>query len=144
MNKGGVPRANPDWPVSIGTAAKLSGVSAKRVRHYESLGLLPAVSRTDGGYRQYTEADVHRLRFMKRCRELGFSMADMADLIQLWQDRGRASASVQRIARKHLAELETKVASLQAMQRSLQSLIQCCHGDDRPECPILDDLAGKG
>ena len=129
------------WPVNIGMAARLSGVSAKMVRHYESMGLLPAVARTDSGYRQYTQADVHSLRFMKRCRELGFSMVDMASLVQLWHNRSRASASVQQIARRHLAELETRVNALQAMQRSLQELIHCCHGDERPECPILDDLA---
>lgn len=132
------------WPVNIGVAARLSGVSAKMVRHYESMGLLPPVARTDSGYRQYTQADVHSLRFMKRCRELGFSMVDMASLVQLWHHRGRTSASVQHIAQNHLAELEARVTALQAMQRSLQELIRCCHGDERPECPILDDLAGTG
>jgi len=135
-------KASQAWPVHIGRAAQLSGVSAKMVRHYESMGLLQAVPRTDGGYRQYTQADVHRLRFIKRCRELGFSMADMVSLMQLWQDQSRSNAQVQGIARKHMQALEERIAALQAMQRSLQQLVSCCHGDGRPECPILDDLAG--
>ena len=132
------------WPVNIGTAARLSGVSAKMIRHYESMGLLPPVARTEGGYRQYSQADVHSLLFMKRCRDLGFSMADMGSLIQLWHNRQRASCQVQQIAQKHLDALQAKVSSLQAMQRSLQTLVNSCHADDRPQCPILDDLAREG
>lgn len=128
--------------VNIGQAAKWSGVSAKMLRHYESLGLLGRVVRTDSGYRQYTSADVNTLRFIKRSRDLGFSMAEIAELVNLWQDRSRASASVKSIARKHLDELGTRIAAMQAMQRSLQELLQNCHGDARPDCPILDDLAG--
>jgi MerR family copper efflux transcriptional regulator len=128
--------------VNIGQAAKLSGVSAKMLRHYESLDLLGQVFRTDSGYRQYTSADVNTLRFIKRSRDLGFSMAEIAELVNLWQDRSRASASVKSIARKHLDELGTRIAAMQAMQRSLQELLQNCHGDARPDCPILDDLAG--
>ena len=130
------------WPVNIGTAAGRSGVSAKMVRHYESLGLLPRVSRTDSGYRQYGEADVHTLRFIKRSRDLGFSMAEIAELVGLWQNRRRASASVRRIAQKHADDLAQRIDEMQAMQRTLQHLIHCCHGDGRPDCPILDDLAG--
>ena len=129
------------WPVNIGTAARLSGVSAKMVRHYESLGLLPAVARTDGGYRQYSEAEVHTLRFIKRSRDLGFSMAEIGELVGLWQNRRRASASVRRIAEKHAEELAQKIAAMQGMQKTLKHLIHCCHGDERPECPILEDLA---
>jgi Cu(I)-responsive transcriptional regulator len=129
-------------PVNIGAAARLSGVSAKMLRHYESLGLLGQVDRTDNGYRQYTAADVHTLRFIKRCRELGFSMAEIAELVNLWQNRSRASASVKRIAQKHVNDLNARIAAMQAMQRSLNALLQHCHGDARPECPILDDLAG--
>ena len=130
------------WPVNIGSAARLSGVSAKMVRHYESLGLLPAVGRTDSNYRQYSEQQVETLRFVKRARELGFSMAEIAELVGLWHNRRRASASVRRIAQKHADELAQRIAAMQAMQRTLDHLVHCCHGDERPDCPILDDLAG--
>jgi Cu(I)-responsive transcriptional regulator len=135
--------SQPEVPVAIGEAARRSGVSAKMLRHYESLGLLGQVVRTDSGYRQYTAADVHTLRFIKRCRDLGFSMAEIAELVNLWQNRSRASASVKRIAQKHVDELSTRIAAMQAMQRSLNDLLQHCHGDARPDCPILDDLAGE-
>lgn len=129
------------WPVSISHAAELSGISAKMVRHYESLGLLPRVARTDSGYRQYSEADVHTLRFIKRARDLGFSMAEIAELVALWQNRRRASASVKRIAQQHAADLTQRIEAMQAMQRTLNQLLHHCHGDERPDCPILDDLA---
>ena len=131
------------WPVNIGSAAALSGISAKMVRHYESLGLLPRVTRTDSGYRQYSEADVHTLRFIKRARDLGFSMAEIGELVALWQNRRRASASVKRIAQKHVDELAARIAAMQAMQRTLGHLLHHCHGDERPDCPILDDLSGR-
>ena len=131
------------WPVAIGTAARLSNVSAKMVRHYESLHLLAAVARTDSGYRQYSEADVRTLQFIKRGRDLGFSMAEIAELVSLWHNRRRASASVKRIAQKHVNDLAQRIKAMQAMQRTLSSLMHRCHGDDRPDCPILDDLAGK-
>ncbi len=127
--------------VPIGTAAQRAGVSARMVRHYESLGLLPAVARTEAGYRQYSEADIHALRFIRRARDLGFSMPEIATLLGLWQDKRRASASVKQIAQAHIADLGERIAAMQAMQRTLQSLVQCCHGDQRPDCPILDDLA---
>jgi Cu(I)-responsive transcriptional regulator len=130
-----------NWPVNIGEAARLSGVSAKMVRHYESLGLLPRVARTDSGYRLYGEADVHTLRFVKRARDLGFSMEEIGELVGLWQNRRRASANVRRIAQKHADDLQQRIAAMQEMQRTLQHLIHCCHGDERPECPILDALA---
>ena len=129
------------WPVNIGTAADMTGISAKMVRHYESLGLLPPITRTDSGYRQYSEADVHTLRFIKRSRDLGFSMAEIAELVALWQNRRRTSASVKRIAQQHVDELAQRIQAMQAMQRSLRQLLHHCHGDERPECPILDDLA---
>ena len=129
-------------PWSIGEAARRSGVSARMVRHYEGLGLLPAVARTESGYRQYSEADIHTLRFVKRSRDLGFSMEEIAELVGLWHNRRRASASVKRIAQKHLGELEQRIADMQAMQRTLSHLVHCCHGDARPDCPILEDLAG--
>ncbi len=131
------------WPVNIGGAAALSGISAKMVRHYESLGLLPRVARTDSGYRQYSEAEVHTLRFIKRARDLGFSMAEIAELVALWQNRRRASASVKRIAQKHVDELASRIEAMQAMQRTLGQLLHHCQGDERPDCPILDDLAHR-
>lgn len=125
----------------IGEAAQRSGVSAKMIRHYEGLGLLPAVARTDSGYRTYVEADVHTLRFIRRARELGFGMAEIGELLQLWQNKRRTSAAVQRIARAHVNDLEARIAALESMKRTLERLVSCCHGDDRPECPILEELA---
>ncbi len=130
-------------PVNIGEAARQSGVSAKMLRHYESLGLLGNVTRTDSGYRLYSQADVHTLRFIKRCRDLGFSMAEIGELVGLWQNKRRASANVKKIAQKHMDELSERIAAMQAMQRTLSTLLRCCHGDDRPQCPILDDLSGE-
>ncbi len=132
------------WPVAIGEAAHRAGVSARMVRHYESLGLLPQVGRTGSGYRQYTEADVHALRFIGRARGLGFSMEEIRELMGLWQNQARASRQVKRIAQAHIDDLAGRIAAMQAMQRTLQALVQCCHGDQRPECPILDDLAAQG
>ncbi len=133
----------PRWPVAIGQAAERAGVSARMVRHYESLGLLGGVARTDSGYRQYGEADVHTLRFIRRARDLGFSMEEIAQLLGLWQDKARASAQVKQIAQKHIQSLSERIAAMQAMQRSLQTLVGCCHGDERPDCPILDDLSAE-
>ena len=129
-------------PVNIGSAAEQSGVSAKMIRHYESLGLLGSVRRTDSGYRQYSAADVHVLRFIKRGRDLGFSMAELCELVSLWNNRRRASASVKRIAQQHVDDLAQRIESMQAMQRTLITLLTHCQGDERPDCPILDDLAG--
>ena len=129
--------------VAIGEAARRSGVSARMVRHYEGLGLLPGVARTESGYRQYGEADSHSLRFIKRARDLGFSMDEIAELADLWHDRRRTSSSVKTIARKHLAELDQRIAAMQAMRQTLSHLVHCCHGDSRPDCPILEDLAGN-
>jgi Cu(I)-responsive transcriptional regulator len=137
------PAPGAGWPVQIGAAARLSGVSAKMVRHYESLGLLPAVHRTDSGYRLYSEAEVHTLRFIKRARDLGFSMEEIGELVGLWQNRRRASASVRRIAQKHADDLAERIAAMQEMRKTLGHLIHCCHGDERPDCPILEDLAGS-
>ena len=134
----------PGWPVAIGDAARRSGVSAKMLRHYEALGLLGHVARTESGYRQYAEADVHTLRFIKRSRDLGFSMAEIGELVGLWRNRRRASANVKRIARQHVQDLSARIDAMQAMQRTLQNLLQHCHGDERPDCPILDDLASRG
>jgi len=130
------------WPVNIGMASRMSGVTPKMIRHYETLGLLPSIGRTEGGYRQYSEAEIHTLRFIKRSRELGFPMADIGELVSLWRNRRRASGSVKRIAEKHAQELAQRIEAMQAMQRTLDELIYCCQGNDRPDCPILDDLAG--
>lgn len=128
-------------PFNIGQAATQSGVSAKMIRHYETLGLLPAVPRTDAGYRQYGEAQIHTLRFIRRARLLGFSMAEIAELLKLWQNQGRASADVKRIALTHVADLERRIAEMQAMRQTLQELASCCQGNQRPDCPILSGLA---
>ena len=128
-------------PFNIGEAASRSGVSAKMVRHYESLGLLPKVGRTDSGYRQYTDKEVHTLRFVRRARDLGFSMAEIAELLRLWQDRRRASANVKRIALAHVDDLKRRMEEMAAMKPTLERLAACCHGDQRPYCPILYELA---
>jgi Cu(I)-responsive transcriptional regulator len=128
-------------PYNIGEAARLANVSPKMVRHYESLGLLPAVPRTDAGYRQYTDKEVHTLRFIRHARDLGFSMAEIAELVKLWQNQRRSSASVKKIAQAHVAALDAKMAELAAMRKTLQHLVHCCSGDERPECPILEELA---
>jgi MerR family transcriptional regulator, copper efflux regulator len=127
--------------MNIGEAAQRSGVSAKMVRHYESLGLLPPVVRTDAGYRQYGDKEVHTLRFIRRARDLGFGMAEIGELLKLWQNRRRASGDVKRIALDHIADLDRRIAEMEAMKRTLSSLASCCHGDQRPDCPILDELA---
>jgi Cu(I)-responsive transcriptional regulator len=131
-------------PVPIGVAAQRAGVSPRMVRHYEKLGLLSSVARTDSGYRQYTETDIHALRFIRRARDLGFSIAEIATLIGLWQNKTRASSHVKRLAQAHIDTLSQRIADMQAMQRSLQTLVQCCHGNDLPDCPILDNLAAVG
>ena len=125
---------------NIGEAAQLTGVTAKMIRHYESIGLVPPASRTFSNYRLYNEADLHRLRFIKRSRSLGFSMKQIEALLGLWNDPRRASAQVKKLARAHADELGRKIRELEAMQRTLESLARHCHGDQRPECPILDDL----
>jgi MerR family transcriptional regulator, copper efflux regulator len=127
-------------PFNIGEAAARSGVSAKMVRHYESLGLVPDVARTDSGYRQYTESNVHTLRFIRRARDLGFSMAEIGELLKLWQNKRRASADVKRIALAHAEDLHRRIEEMAAMKRTLERLAECCHGDHRPDCPILDEL----
>ena len=129
------------WPVNIGKAAELSGISPKMLRHYETLGLLGDVVRTDSNYRQYSLADVHSLRFIRRARDMGFGLDSIAELVSLWHNRKRSSETVKRITRKHLDELAQRIEALQAMQRTLGALMALCPGDGRPDCPILDDLA---
>ncbi|MBP0465265.1 Cu(I)-responsive transcriptional regulator [Roseomonas sp. PWR1] len=128
--------------MNIGEAAARSGVSAKMIRHYESIGLL-AAARGANGYRVYAERDVAVLRFIRHARDLGFPLEDVRRLLALWQDRGRASAEVKQLALAHVSALETKADSLQRMAASLRHLAAHCHGDDRPDCPIIDDLARK-
>lgn len=127
--------------MNIGTVAARSGVPAKTIRYYEEIGLIPAPGRTAAGYRAYTAADVETLKFIQRARSLGFAVKDVGNLLALWRDRERASADVRRIAQGHVAEVERKIAELETIRRTLQSLIDGCHGDDRPDCPILDGLA---
>lgn len=127
---------------SIGEAAALSGISAKMIRHYERIGLVPEAARTAAGYRLYDDDDVHRLRFIHRARSLGFPIRRIEVLLALWSDRSRASAEVKALALEHAAELGERITELQAMQRTLEDLARRCHGDARPDCPILDDLGG--
>jgi len=127
---------------NIGEAAAATGVSAKMIRHYESIGLIPQASRTFAGYRLYGDADLHRLRFIKRSRNLGFSMKQIEALLTLWSDQDRASSEVKKLASAHADELGEKILEMQAMQRTLLDLSRRCRGNHRPDCPILDDLAG--
>ena len=127
--------------LDIGRASKASGVSVKMIRHYETIGLLPKVARTFANYRVYGPNDVHVLRFIHRARALGFSMEDIKELLSLWQNKSRSSASVKKIAGKHIGELKLKIAELNTMVDTLEHLSKHCHGDRRPDCPILDDLA---
>ena len=126
---------------NIGEAAALTGVTTKMIRHYESIDLIPQAGRTFAGYRIYTDNDLHRIRFIKRARTLGFSMKEIANLLGLWDDRARASSDVKKLARQHAEALAEKIAEMQSMQRTLEDLARRCHGDARPDCPILDDLA---
>ena len=126
----------------IGRVAKESGVPAKTIRYYESIGLIDSAARTESGYRVYSGRDVETLRFIQRARGLGFSVADVANLLALWRDSGRASAQVKALAAQHLGGIDRKITELQAMRATLVDLVDRCHGDDRPDCPILKDLAG--
>ncbi|WP_408870179.1 Cu(I)-responsive transcriptional regulator [Elioraea tepidiphila] len=127
--------------MNIGAAAKASGVSAKMIRYYEATGLIAKASRSDAGYRHYSETDVHTLRFIRRARDLGFTMEGIAELLALWRDRARRSADVKHVALAHVDALKRKIAELEAMAVTLSHLAAHCHGDDRPHCPILTDLA---
>mgnify|MGYP003571027045 FL=1 len=128
--------------MNIGKVAELSGVPAKTIRYYESIGLTLPPARSESGYRTYAEEDVHMLKFVARARSLGFSIDDCRGLLALYRDRGRASADVKRIAEEHIGEIERKIAELQSMRTVLHRLAEKCHGDDRPDCPILDELSG--
>jgi len=129
--------------LNIGDAARVSGVTAKMIRHYEAIGLVREPRRTEAGYRLYSEPDVRVLQFIHRGRALGFSLDQIRDLLALWEDKHRASADVRALAQSHIAELNRKIAEMEAMRRTLESLATSCHGDARSDCPILDDLAAR-
>lgn len=126
--------------MNIGEAAKRSGISAKMIRYYEEIGLIPPAHRSYAGYRMYSQSDVHRLHFIRRARDLGFSVAEIEQLLSLWNDRSRQSADVKRLALAHIDELEDRIKSLQELANTLKTLADCCAGDDRPDCPILASL----
>ena len=128
--------------MNIGQASKASGISQRMVRHYEKIGLIPPPPRRESGYRDYSNADIHRLRFIANARDLGFSIEDIRQLLNLWNDLARSSAEVKALAMTRADELQRKAAALEAMRRTLVELADRCHGDDRPDCPILQDLAG--
>lgn len=127
--------------MNIGEAATGSGVNAKLIRHYESIGVIPKASRTESGYRVYTETDVHILIFVRRARGLGFSMKEIKKLVGLWRNKSRASSEVKMMALKHIDELDRKIAELETMSKTLKQLAKSCHGDSRASCPILDELS---
>lgn len=129
--------------MKIGDAAKQSGVPAKTIRYYEGVGLIEAATRQDNGYRDYSETDIHTLRFISRARGLGFTVKDVAMLLALYRDSSRASADVKAVAARHVDRIDEKIAELQSMRQTLLHLVDRCHGDDRPDCPILADLAGS-
>lgn len=128
--------------MNIGEAAAATGVSAKMIRHYESISLIKPALRTESGYRVYTDADIHSLRFIRHARDLGFALEDIDALLRLWVDRERSSCEVKKLALDHIATLDRKIAELQVMRASLTDLADRCQGDDRPHCPILEGLAG--
>jgi Cu(I)-responsive transcriptional regulator len=127
--------------MNIGDAAERSGVSAKMIRYYESVGLLEAAGRRANGYRDYADTDIAMLQFVRRTRDLGFSLEEVGALLALWRDRGRSSREVRRLAERHLHDIEIRITELRAVSRTLKRLVHACHGDDRPDCPILDDLS---
>ena len=130
-------------PLNIGDTAKASGLSAKMIRHYEKVGLFPEASRTDAGYRQYTDKEVSTLRFIRQSRDLGFSIDQIRELLDLWQDQKRPSRQVKALAQTHLLELDVKLKELHVMKATLAHLVEHCHGDDRPDCPIVENLADE-
>lgn len=127
--------------MNIGAAAKRSGVPAKTIRYYEEIALIPKAARTDGGYRDYSDQDVEMLRFIHRSRDLGFPVKEVAELLALWRDRSRSSAQVKELALHRIADIDTKIAELKSIRHTLTDLAKRCHGDDRPDCPIIEDLA---
>jgi MerR family gold-responsive transcriptional activator of gol and ges genes len=130
--------------MNIGQAARASGVSAKMIRYYEQTGLIPKADRRQSGYRDYSDTDVHMLRFIRRSRDLGFSVAEIHELLGLWRDESRESAEVKRLAQAHIDDLKKRIAALQDMTNTLTKLVGACHGDHRPHCPILEGLESDG
>lgn len=128
--------------MQIGEAARHTGVSAKMIRHYESIGLIPAADRRDSNYRDYGHHDLHRLGFIRRARDLGFSIEEIRNLLRLWGDTARASADVKALTESHIAELDRKIALMGEMRQTLATLAEACDGDHRPDCPIIATLAG--
>jgi MerR family transcriptional regulator, copper efflux regulator len=131
---------NPEGLLNIGQASEKTGVSAKMIRYYEEIGLIPPSTRSESGYRLYGEKDLHTLRFIRRARDLGFSMEEIGGLLALWKDRARKSSDVKRLALKHVADLRAKIAELTGMANAIEHLADCCAGNNRPDCPILEEL----
>jgi Cu(I)-responsive transcriptional regulator len=129
--------------MQIGEASRATGVSAKMIRHYESIGLIPAADRRDSNYRDYGAEDIHRLGFIARARDLGFSIEEIRDLLRLWGDRKRSSRDVKALTLSHIAELDRKITLLGEMRATLAHLADCCDGNNRPDCPIIESLAGE-
>ena len=138
-----MPAHDTDGLLQIGDVAERTGLSLRTIRHYEEVGMLPAARRTASGYRQYGETDVQTLRFIRHSRDLGFSLAEITELLSLWQNRRRSSRQVKALAQAHIEELNRKLEELQAVKATLEHLVHCCHGDDRPECPIIETLEGR-
>ena len=128
--------------MNIGEAAQAAGVTAKMIRYYESIGLIGEARRSDAGYRQYTDNEIHTLRFIKRSRDLGLSIERIKTLLALWRDKTRKSADVKKLAHQYMAELDEDIRKLQSIRDQLQLMAQCCRGDQRPDCPIIENLAG--
>ena len=130
-----------DLPMNIGAVAQATGISAKMIRYYEDIGLISKPVRSSGGYRTYSTSEIHSLRFIRQARELGFSTEQIAELLSLWNDKSRSSQKVKTITMAHISALEERIRKLEAMKKTLSELSSCCHGDNRPECPILEGIA---
>lgn len=126
--------------MNISKVAKLTGISAKTIRYYESIDLMPEPMRADNGYRDYSDKDVEILKFIQSARKMGFALKDVANLLQLWQDKNRASRDVRELAERHIEDVENRILELQNIRDTLKNLVECCHGDDRPDCPILNSF----
>jgi MerR family copper efflux transcriptional regulator len=129
--------------MNIGTAARKSGVPAKTIRYYESIGLIPPATRAGNGYRNYSDVDIATLKFIQRARSLGFPVKDVGDLLELWREKDRSSADVKSLALNHIKAIEQRIGEMESIRGTLIHLTERCHGDERPDCPILDDLAGE-
>ncbi len=130
--------------MNIGAISEISGIPTKTIRYYEEIGLIPTVARTENGYRHYQNRDLQQLRFVQRARKLGFTLKDVGNLLALWNDKNRASADVKKFALNHISEIDGRIAELNSIRATLMELTDSCHGDDRPDCPILDNLGKAG